>query len=94
MNQTQPPAVQAVPAMYIDVVINGQKQIYDIPTAVQLRDALNLALQPVDQIAAQEHREADDETQGPNGKQSPDDQVPQVPETDALAADVAADPDA
>ena len=44
MNQQQPPGVQAAPNLYIDVVINGQKQIYDVQTATQLHDQLGNAL--------------------------------------------------
>jgi len=42
--QTQAPNVVVTPNVYIDVVINGQKMVYDVATATELRDALDAAL--------------------------------------------------
>lgn len=88
-------AVQAAPAMYIDVIINGKKQVYDVQTALELRNALNQALQPMDQaLAAQEQKQEDPETPEPSDTPTPDDQSPPTPESDEPVEGEDSHPDA
>ena len=75
MNQQQQPNVAAVPNLYIDVVINGQKQIYDVPTARQLRDQLDQALLMLDAPPAAPET---DPVNPPDEPENPD--VPEVGE--------------
>ena len=48
MPQENQPNVTASPNMYIDVIINNQKQIYDIQTAKYLRDQLDHAITAIE----------------------------------------------
>lgn len=45
--------VTARPAVYVEVTINGQRTVYDISTARQLRDELTAALRGLDPDASE-----------------------------------------
>jgi len=48
------PVVTARPQVYIDIDINGQKMVYDVPTARQMYAAIGAALQALDAPTATE----------------------------------------
>jgi len=57
-------SVSARPAIYIDVIINGQKHIYDVTTVRILRDQITLALSALESLPPQpDDRNASDVVQ-------------------------------
>jgi len=87
-DQAETPIVQAAPAVYIDVVIRGQKQIYDVQTARMLLDQLIQALTSLQAPQAQS------ENQEPSPEPPPGDQTPLIFDDSPLDSREASRPDA
>lgn len=68
-NPADPRMNYAKPAVYIDVVLNGQKTVYDVPTARALISELTKALSQIDDdgnLKDPSQHQAADETQKPS----------------------------
>lgn len=82
--------VRAAPSIYIDVVIGEQKQVYELTTAFQLRDALNAALSAFDE--AQQTAEGTAQTAPPTAPPIPGAPDPAAADAEPPAADADAPP--
>ena len=56
-------SVKAVPNIYIDVILNGQKQVYDIEMARELHRELGIALQSLEAVETTAQVDSDTESQ-------------------------------
>ena len=86
--------VQAAASIYIDVVLNGQKSVYELALAFKLRDALNAALAPFDEARRKELESRQAGAENPEGDQSPspDDPAPQADGDESPVDGEASDP--